>query len=131
MIRSRLVQNRDELGFVDLDRVTPSGIKDEGQICNLISDKLNGAQEFTICWGRGLPGQHHVKHHHTGVAEFYVIISGNPIIHLGEEDIRAKPGDAFYIPPMTTHGYTNDTDEPFELIGGVNSVGSWDFILDE
>lgn len=131
MSSTRLVQNRDKIGFVHLDRVTPSGLRDEGQICTLISDKLSGATEFTISWGRGLPGQHHVKHHHSSVAEFYVVISGTPIIHLGDEDIRAKPGDAFYIPPMTTHGYTNDTDEPFEIVAGVSGVGTWDFIPDE
>lgn len=131
MTANPLVQNIDDLGFVELDHVTPSGVRDEGLICQLISDKVNGAKEFTVNWGRMLPGQHHVKHHHAEVAEFYVIVAGTPIIHLGAEDIRAGVGDAFYIPPNTLHGITNDTDQVVELVAGVNAVGSWDFIPDE
>ena len=125
------VQDIDERGFVELDHVTPSGTRDEGLICQLISDRVNGAREFTVSWGRMLPGQHHVRHHHADVAEFYVVVGGTPVIHLGTEAIRARPGQAFYIPPGTTHGITNDTDEVVDLVAGVNAVGSWDFIADE
>ncbi|WP_248763318.1 cupin domain-containing protein [Pseudarthrobacter sp. SSS035] len=131
MTAGPLVQNIEDLGFVELDQMTPSGIRDEGLICQLISDKVNGSKEFTVSWGRMLSGQHHVKHHHETVAEFYVIVAGTPIIHLGDDDIRARPGDAFYIPPTTVHGITNDTDEVVDLVAGVNSVGQWDFIADE
>lgn len=131
MSRNPLVQSIDDLGFVELDHVTPSGICDEGLICQLISDRRNDAKEFTVSWGRMLPGQHHVRHHHADVAEFYVIVGGTPIIHLGADQIRAKPGDAFYIPPGTIHGITNDTQEVVDLVAGVNRVGSWDFIADE
>lgn len=131
MSAQTLVHNVFDLGFVELDHVTPSGIRDEGLICQLISDSRSGASEFTINWGRMLPGQHHVRHHHDEAAEFYVIIAGTPIIHLGAERIRARPGDAFYIPPGTLHGITNDTEEIVDLVAGVNRVGSWDFIADE
>lgn len=125
------VHNAFERGFEELDHVTPSGTRDQGLICRLISDQLSGASEFTINWGRMLPGQHHVRHHHEQVAEFYVIVAGEPIVHLGAEQIRARPGDGFYIPPGTVHGITNDTLDTVDLVAGVNRVGTWDFIADE
>ncbi len=128
---SRLVQNIDARGFIELDHLTPSGIRDEGLICPLISESVNAAKEFTVSWGRMLPGQHHVKHHHASVAEFYVIVKGSPIIHLGDADLRARPGDAIYIPPNTLHGISNDTGDIIDFVAGVNSVGTWDFIPDE
>ena len=129
--RRNLVTNVDEQGFVELDFVTESGIRDEGLISRLIAADVNDAREFTISWGRMLPGQHHVKHHHADVAEFYVIVKGTPLIHLEDGQVRAKPGDAIYIPPNTLHGITNDTDEVVDLVAGVNCVGRWDFLPDE
>jgi mannose-6-phosphate isomerase-like protein (cupin superfamily) len=127
----RLVHNVHVEGFKDLDKVGRAGQRDEGLVCPLINPDLSGSTDLNVSWGRILPGQHHLKHHHPDASEFYVIISGSPLIHLGDKEFRAKPGDAVYIPIDVTHGITNDSTEPVDLVVGMSVPAGWQFVPDE
>lgn len=127
----RLVHNMDDIGFTPLDKVGLKGQKDEGLVCTLISRDLSGSDDLCVSRGRILPGQHHLCHHHPDASEFYVIISGTPIVHLGNQDYQARPGDAIYIPRGTTHGITNNGTEPVELVVGMSKPADWQFVHDE
>lgn len=128
---SRLVHNMHREGFKELDKVGLKGQSDQGLVCNLISRDLSGSDDLNVSWGRILPGQHHLCHHHPDASEFYVILSGTPLIHLGDQEYRAGPGDGIYIPRGTTHGITNDTDSDVDMIVGVSKPADWQFVPDE
>jgi len=128
---SVLVHNVQTQGFQELSKVGLDGQSDQGLVCNLISRDLSGSQDLNVSWGKILPGQHHLCHHHPDVSEFYVIISGTPMIHLGDADFRAKPGDGIYIPIGTTHGITNDTDSDVDMVVGMSKPADWEFVPDE
>ncbi|MFF2244365.1 cupin domain-containing protein [Arthrobacter sp. NPDC058130] len=127
----RLVHNVHKQGFTALDKVGLSGQRDQGLVSTLISRDLSGSDDLCVSWGRILPGQHHLCHHHPDASEFYVVLSGTPLVHLGASTYRAKPGDGIYIPRGTTHGLTNDGEENVELIVGVSKPADWQFVPDE
>jgi len=127
----RLVHNVDRQGFVELDKVGLRGQVDQGLVCPLINPDLSGSTDLNVSWGRILPGQHHLKHHHPDASEFYVVIAGSPLVHLGDEDVRAHPRDAIYIPAGVTHGITNDSAETVDLVVGMSVPTGWQFVPDE
>ncbi|AUI50571.1 cupin domain-containing protein [Arthrobacter crystallopoietes] len=128
---SRLVHNVHREGFKELDKVGLKGQPDQGLVCNLISRDLSGSDDLNVSWGRILSGQHHLCHHHPDASEFYVVLAGTPLIHLGDKEYRASPGDGIYIPRGTTHGITNDTESDVDMIVGVSKPADWQFVPDE
>jgi mannose-6-phosphate isomerase-like protein (cupin superfamily) len=48
-------------------------------------------------------GQRLSLQYHNNRNEFWVILSGNPIITVGEETVQAKAGDEFFIPEKANH----------------------------
>lgn len=127
----RLVHNVETQGFRALDKIGLAGQADQGLVCPLIDPELSGSTDLNISWGRILPAQHHLRHHHPDASEFYVVISGTPLIHLGDTAFRAKPGDAVYIPTNVIHGITNDTSAVVDLVVGMSVPQNWQFIPDE
>lgn len=128
---ARLVHNVHEQGFTALDKIGLNGQPDQGLVSTLISRDLSGSDDLCVSWGKILPGQHHLCHHHPDASEFYVVLTGTPMVHLGGTDYRAKPGDGIYIPRGTSHGLTNDGEEDVELIVGVSKPADWKFVPDE
>ncbi|MDQ4503541.1 cupin domain-containing protein [Sinomonas sp. ASV322] len=128
---AKLVHNVHEQGFQELNRVGLSGQRDQGLVSTLISRDLSDSDDLCISWGRILPGQRHLCHHHPDASEFYVVISGTPLVFLGGEEYRAKPGDGIYIPRGLSHGAWNDTDTPVDLVVGVSKPADWEFVHDE
>ena len=128
---SRLVHNVHQQGFQELDRVGLSGRRDQGLVSTLISRDLSDSDDLCVSWGRILPGQRHLCHHHPDASEFYVVIAGTPLVYLGDKEYRARPGDGIYIPRGLKHGAWNDTDTPVELVVGVSKPADWEFIHDE
>ena len=128
---TRLVHNVEKQGFTALDKRGLAGQPDQGLVCPLISPTLSGSTDLNVSWGRILPGQHHLRHHHPDASEFYVVIAGTPLIHLGNKTFRAGSGDAIYIPVNVIHGITNDTDQHVDLVVGMSVPENWQFIPDE
>ncbi|UZX03176.1 cupin domain-containing protein [Arthrobacter sp. CDRTa11] len=127
----KLVHNVHEQGFQPLEKIGLKGQQDQGLVSTLISRDLSGSDDLCVSWGRILPGQHHLCHHHPDASEFYVVLKGAPIVHLGDTTYRAKPGDGIYIPRGTTHGITNDSQENVDLVVGVSKPADWQFVPDE
>lgn len=96
--------------------------RDEGQgtIVKLISRDLSGSEDMHLCVCHISPGQHHIRHYHPHGSEWYLVMSGEPTVFMGDEDIAATPGTIFYIPPGMVHGLRNDTGEDAELLVGLS-----------
>lgn len=128
---SRLVHNVNEQGFEELNSVGQNGQRDQGLVSTLISRGLSDSDDLCVSWGRILAGQRHLCHHHPDASEFYVVISGTPLVYLGDKEHRARPGDGIYIPRGLRHGLWNDTENPVELVVGVSKPADWEFVQDE
>ena len=53
---------------------------------------------------------------HRKRAEHWTIISGDPVVFLGDREIRLKPGDSIQIPKEVVHRVSNPGDEAVVFI---------------
>jgi quercetin dioxygenase-like cupin family protein len=128
---NRLVQVADDNRFVPIGTEPPGypsrypagyrhDPRDQGSICRLISRVLVGSEDIAMGVGRWLPGQYHTKHHHPNGSEFYYVTSGECVVQLDGEEVRADKGTAIYIPPNTVHAVRNESAEVVELVYGLS-----------
>jgi len=75
-----------------------------------------GSGEFEMGICRLDSGGVHVLHHHVHRSELYYVTAGTATVTVGDEEFRARPGSAFYIPRGTPHGFVNDGEEVFEIV---------------
>jgi len=71
-----------------------------------------------IDWGvlRLLPKEELGRHYHERVEETFYCTRGEPLVTVGEEEFRAKVGDAFRMEPGDIHNIINDTQEPVDAV---------------
>lgn len=115
--RTLVTKSRDE----DYQPLTSKGLMgqpDEGKACYLISRELTGSDDLMVGLGRLLPGEYHLKHHHPGAAEFYLIIKGTSVFHIAGDEVRGDYGTAIYIPRNAIHAIRNDTNAVCEFVWG-------------
>ena len=63
-------------------------------------------------------------HVHTGKAEYWVIIAGEGLMRLGEEDITVREGDVIVTPPHVAHALLNSGTVILDFLNLVQPVGS-------
>jgi quercetin dioxygenase-like cupin family protein len=63
------------------------------------------------------PGQSQPLHAHTGADKFYLIVSGNASITVGEETRDAGPGTLVWAPADLLHGVVRAHERTVMLIG--------------
>ncbi len=51
-------------------------------------------------------------HQHSSQWEFYIVLSGQGVVHTLEESLSVSSGEAFLCPPETAHQVENTGDEP-------------------
>ena len=75
---------------------------------------------FTFDPGKGLGS---ANHSHPG-PHFIVILKGEGLFHIEDEEFTAKAGDYVYIPPMPYHDFKNNSDtEEFRFLCIVPKAG--------
>ena len=62
------------------------------------------------------PGQTIQPHFHPDAEELYYLISGQGVMHIGEERRDAATGDVIYIPPEKVHFLQNSSAEPIRFL---------------
>lgn len=55
-------------------------------------------------------------HSHEHEDQFYYVLEGEGVVHLGEQDFPLKPGVAVMIPPGVSHGVRNPNDVPLRYL---------------
>ena len=71
-----------------------------------------GTHPFDVELTRIVPGQHNCPlHSHAGMAEFFVILSGEGIMYKNDEEYPVHKGDCFYQEPGTRHRMLNTSGE--------------------
>jgi mannose-6-phosphate isomerase-like protein (cupin superfamily) len=62
------------------------------------------------------PEQAQKVHAHEGIDKVYVVLSGCPIVQLGDEERSLSPGQAAYAPAGLPHGVRNQSSERATLL---------------
>jgi len=62
------------------------------------------------------PGQTIQPHFHPDAEELYYLISGQGVMHIGEERRDVATGDVIYIPPEKVHFLQNSSAEPIRFL---------------
>ena len=63
------------------------------------------------------PGQSQAVHAHAGADKFYLVLSGNARIAVGDESREARAGTLAWAPAGVPHGVTEVTEPTVMLVG--------------
>lgn len=61
-------------------------------------------------------GQTIQPHYHPDAEELYYVLSGNGLMHIGNEHKEIETGDVVYIPPEKVHFLQNTSSDPLRFI---------------
>lgn len=78
---------------------------------------------MTISRYRVRPGDTVSMHVHTGKAEYWVVLAGAGIMHLGEVTLQVVEGDVIVTPPEVPHALHNSGTVTLEFLNLVQPVG--------
>jgi oxalate decarboxylase/phosphoglucose isomerase-like protein (cupin superfamily) len=112
------VQNEREVGWKPMLHAP----RDQGAICTLVSTQLSGATSIGAGLARLEPGEYHLKHHHPGGEEFYIITHGTGEMFLDGRTVPATPGTGIFIPVNGVHAIRNTGEEVLEFVWGISTA---------
>ncbi len=75
----------------------------------------NDENQLMSTWVTVEPGAHQAIHHHEP-PQIYVIIDGEGLMTVGDEQQTVRTGDLVYIPPNVPHGIKNTGDTVLQYI---------------
>ncbi|MDY6780780.1 MAG: cupin domain-containing protein [Halobacteria archaeon] len=96
---------------------SPSLTRGDGLVSHLLhtaSDDVPDTQ-LTVTWVEVEPGASQMEHSHEP-EQVYVIVSGEGIMRVGEDERRVESGDLARIPSNTEHGIENTGDTTLEYV---------------
>lgn len=87
-------------------------------------EKLRGGVNLAGCADRIVAifettlesGQTITPHFHPDAEELYYLLSGNGVMHIGNERREVETGDVIYIPPEKVHFLQNTSPAPIRFI---------------
>jgi len=71
--------------------------------------------DLTITWVDVEPGARQVRHEHDP-EQVYVIITGEGVMSVGDDERAVEAGDLVHIPANTEHGLENTGDRTLEYV---------------
>ena len=92
--------------------------KDQGRFKELISRETCGSSDLMFGVAYMSPGEVHPLHNHPDAAEFYYMLSGQCKLTVGEEEVDASQGMAFYFPRGCNHKIVVDGGEEITFVYG-------------
>jgi len=78
---------------------------------------------MTISRYRVAPGDSVTLHVHTGKAEYWVVVRGVGVVHLGDTQFDVGEGDIVVTPPQVPHALLNTGSGPLDFVNLVQPVG--------
>jgi mannose-6-phosphate isomerase-like protein (cupin superfamily) len=92
-------------------RVTWDTLQDyPGETSRIYSGPL-ACENFAFILNRQLPGNGGSHHAHDVAEEVYVLLRGEAVLRVGDEDIVMKPLDAVRVEPKVLHSTRNESSE--------------------
>lgn len=74
-----------------------------------------GNNRFQAGYSLIYPGCRTGGHEHDDAVEVYFVISGNGVMHVGEEAFEVSPGDSWVVPLHEHHWTDNPCNRPLEM----------------
>lgn len=92
-----------------------SRVGEGNQVEEMFVEKLRGGVNLSECASKIVAiyettlssGQTIQPHYHSDAEELYYILSGNGLMHIGDERKEVESGDVIYIPPEKVHFLSN------------------------
>ena len=75
------------------------------------ASKIVAIYETTLSSGQSIQ-----PHYHPDAEELYYILSGNGLMHIGDERREVESGDVVYIPPDKVHFISNTSTEDIRFL---------------
>ena len=84
---------------------------------------VEGTPPATISRYRVEPGAAVTRHVHTGKTEYWLVVAGQGIARVGDDDIPVREGDIVMTVPQVPHELLNTGSEPLLFVNVVQPVG--------
>jgi len=62
------------------------------------------------------PGAANLTHVHEDEEKIYFVVSGEGVVHCGDEEAHVSQGDAFFLPAKVPHSLLNTGTEDFQMV---------------
>ncbi|MFB1063015.1 cupin domain-containing protein [Natrinema sp. H-ect4] len=94
----------------------PALSRDDGLVSHILHSQRDASEtDLTITWVDVEPGARQVRHEHDP-EQVYVIISGEGVMSVGDDERAVEAGDLVHIPANTEHGLENTGDRTLEYV---------------
>lgn len=102
----------------------PSLSRGDGVVSHLLhTDTEDDATDtdLTVTWVDVEPDASQIVHSHEP-EQVYVVIAGEGLMRVGDDERRVTAGDAVHIPPNTEHGIENTGESTLEYVSAATPV---------
>ena len=93
----------------------PALSRDDGLVSRLLHSEHDADTDLTITWVTVEPGSEQVRHSHEP-EQVYVILAGEGLMTVGDEERTVSAGTLVHIPSETEHGIENTGGGPLEYV---------------
>jgi mannose-6-phosphate isomerase-like protein (cupin superfamily) len=99
---------------MDLQTLTgsPRHERGDGQVSHLLlAEGQFGSQHLCITWVECQPGSEQARHRHPAQEQVYVVVRGQGVMLVGDEERTVSQGTMVFVPPGTEHAIRNTGSE--------------------
>ncbi|MDF9746341.1 cupin domain-containing protein [Natrinema salsiterrestre] len=94
----------------------PALSRDDGLVSHILHSRRDAAgTDLTITWVDVEPGARQLRHEHDP-EQVYVIVAGEGVMTVGDDERAVEAGDLVHIPANTEHGLENTGDTTLEYV---------------
>ena len=77
------------------------------------------------------PGFSTGDHVHSQIEEIFYVVEGEVQIRVGDQALRARPGDFVLVPPGVAHGFGNPGNDPAKMLLVISPAGVHESYFEE
>ena len=88
-----------------------------GQVSYLLLTKGQfGSRNLSVTWVEGEPGSEQPVHDHPAQEQVYVIVRGQGLMRVGDDEREVSAGTLVFVPPGAGHAIRNRGEEPLVYV---------------
>ncbi|WP_226481763.1 cupin domain-containing protein [Natrinema amylolyticum] len=100
----------------------PALTRGDGLVSHILHSQRDVSEtDLTITWVDVEPGARQVRHEHDP-EQVYVVVAGEGVMSVGEDERAVEAGDLVHIPANTEHGLENTGDTTLEYVSAATPV---------